>query len=998
MNAFAAVDIRSVTNCSYGAVPNPPADTPENTPPPQRERAPPSPRGIRRPIDRDTPSNVSIRSRSTLSPPPPPPPVDVPLQHPSNRDTPNPFGTVPTQEDNEAKIRRLQSQLATMQQLVRQHDLDNDPLYVQAEAEVRTQPSVSEIRRRPVAPGVLAPAIQAQVSPTITHIFKTGWKLYVPISMLTTCYRQLNSMHYHTEMNIIRWNNKGQALVKDATRLPDAGDYLLTIDEWVDGWKCHLWLIEKYQPDVAQAWADHYSLIFHDPTFHTEFDLWLCYDITVRKRWVDEHFDPGTFQKKIYKMIDRELTRAARDGLTQSLTSNHTHHHDSHIQLTRTRPADPLPQSSDLRHSNRPGPSRLSGNRHNTAASARYHPYKHSNPLHTHSTNHTASVSRCLRCGGSGHPPPSCNTSTRANDDSATTSTEPKAAMPPAALTDLTSAPFVAPLATRLSPAPIDPCKIVTPLIPDAWHAILLSLDLLDKFPDVPDGLRHGFRFGASRSLSTTSIPPNHKSAQDAPDIIDAHIAKELSLNRYSGPFDRATLFNLIGHFRSAPLGLVSKASSPGQYRMVQDFSYSHTKGLNDSVNDEIDIDEFPCVWGFFDDVVQTLLDLPPASMAATFDVDAAYRRIPIHPDDQPSMVVSWKDSLYLDHCAPFGAASSNGLFARCGDAMLLILAIILSCRVLKWVDDYLIIRPPPGYPGGDTTEQHIYNIARPLGWPWKIAKTKNFDYVFEYLGFLWDIPGRSVSIPPKKREKFLAKINAWISSDKVTLKLTQQLIGSLVHCTNLIHEGRAWLAGLIQFSTSFPHTRKLRFITRPKPDYAARDALWWKERLNNECTNRIAHPPPVYHHHFYMDASTSFGITIIVNNRWAAWRLMQGWKSDHRDIGWAEMSALELTLEAAITCDIHDATLHFHSDNQGVVFAMAAGRSRNTPQNEAIKRIYARASIFGLRIRTSYIASSENPADPPSRGIPTPNMQPMDWPIPVPHHLSDFIAPAPLI
>ncbi|KEP45087.1 putative reverse transcriptase domain protein, partial [Rhizoctonia solani 123E] len=561
----ACVKDNTAEECSYGELQH--QDAPPPPPPAQRARLPPSPRGIRRPVARDTPSNASIQSRSTLSPPPPLPLANA-VPQPLGRipvrfrsDSPQARGATP-QGDPSSEIKQLQAQLIILQQQVRQRELDNDPIYRRAESEVRAQPSISEIIRKAVTPGVQAPAIQTMVSPTITHIFKTGWHFFVPISMLTTRYRQLHSGQYHSEMNVIKWNSKGQALVKDTTRLSDAGDFLLTIDEWVDGWKFHLWLVEKYQPNVAQAWADHYSLIFHDATFHTEFDLWLCYDITVRKRWIDEGFDPGTFQKKIYKMIDRELTRAARDGLTRSRYTGQTPQVDSYDRSAQPRSAEYVPYAS-TQHPDCSGPSRASGNRNST--STRYHPYKQPNSSHPRPSDGTGTPVRCLHCGGSGHPPPSCNASTRANDDSVTTSMAPKDATLLTAHTDRTSAPSVVPLDTQPNPARIDPRKIITPLIPDAWHSVLHSLNLLDKFSDVPVGLRHGFRFGASHALSTTSIPPNHKSAQDAPEVIDAHISKELSLGRYSGPFDHSHLFRLIGHFRSAPLGLVSKVSSPGE-------------------------------------------------------------------------------------------------------------------------------------------------------------------------------------------------------------------------------------------------------------------------------------------------------------------------------------------------------------------------------------------------------------------------------------------------
>ncbi|CAE6473034.1 unnamed protein product [Rhizoctonia solani] len=1018
----------SQAQCTYGAVPEPPQD-----PPPR----PISPRGLRRPLSRATPSNCSIL-RSTLSPPPPVA-NDAPLAPPAaNSDAADnriPLPSVPF--DAAREIQQLKDHIASLEhqayQARQQRLLDADPrpvptrpptppilalyysvclsilgptrpafptlatmalalpttphvilaytyspcfrhttVYQRAEAEVRAQPSISEIKHRTFVPGKQAPVAQALVHDSISNVFRNGWRVHVPLTVLTTRYRL--SLTGNSGFNVIKWNDKGQALVKDTSSFSDIGEDRMSIEDWIDAWKCLLLLIERHQPLVAAAWADHYALIFHDPTFHNEFDLWLRYDIAVRKRWIDDNFDPSTLQEKIYRLVDRELAQAARG------TAAHPIPTDRGGLTPSQRSRDPQ------------GPTRALPS-HN-GSSQRYHPYRP--PTSNRPSASSGPSARCLHCGGHGHLPRSCSASIRANGASVMVSTEPTAALTPIANMAPTYAHSVEDPVTAPSPAQTDPRKVITPLIPIAWHSILTSLGLFDRFSDVPVGLASGFRLGSSRSLDSTSTPPNHKSAHDAPDIIDAHIAKELALGRYSGPFDRSTLFQLIGHFRSAPLGLVSKPSAPGEYRMVQDFSFSHTKGCKDSVNGEIDLEEFPCLWGFFDDVVNAILDFPEGSMAATFDVDAAYRRIPIHPDDQPSTVVFWNGNLYVDHCAPFGAASSNGLFARCGDSMLLILQARLGCKVLKWVDDFLIIRPPPGYPGGDTTEQDIYDIAIPLGWPWKVPKTKDFAPSFEFLGFLWNIPNRRVYIPAKKCEKFLAKIDAWLSSRQVSLKSTQQLIGSLIHCTNVIPEGRAWLAGLIRFSASFPHAFKFRFITRPIPSHASQDATWWRTRLSaDDCSARILPPPPEHSHQFFMDASTSFGIASIVNNHWLAWRLMQGWKSGDRDIGWAEMSAVELTLEAAIAVGLRDVILHFRSDNQGVIFALDAGRSRNTPQNDAIKRIHTRASIFGLRIRSTYIASAENPADPPSRGIPIRDMPVMPWRVPIPAHLTAFVAPA---
>jgi hypothetical protein len=198
------------------------------------------------------------------------------------------------------------------------------------------------------------------------------------------------------------------------------------------------------------------------------------------------------------------------------------------------------------------------------------------------------------------------------------------------------------------------------------WEKFLAEAGALDKFTDVPHSLRNGFRIGVSSSITTSSIHPNHASATEMPDVINAHITTEISEGRYSGPFTDAALFSLIGHFRASPLGVTTKPSSPGSFRVIQDFSFPRTTSPVPSVNSEINSEDFSCTWGFFAEVVHIILTLPVSAQAATFDVDAAYRRMPVHPSDQAHIVVGWNNLFWIDHCVPFGAASSNGIFGRC--------------------------------------------------------------------------------------------------------------------------------------------------------------------------------------------------------------------------------------------------------------------------------------------------------------------------------------------
>jgi hypothetical protein len=257
-----------------------------------------------------------------------------------------------------------------------------------------------------------------------------------------------------------------------------------------------------------------------------------------------------------------------------------------------------------------------------------------------------------------------------------------------------TSAPFAVPLVTMPSGATSSPSllHINTPFVPDEWEKLLNNITPFNKFSDVPNSLRLGFDMGIHTLPSDTYTPPNHNSALLFPDHVMSHIRKELSLRRYSGPFSRSRLESLIGPFRTSPLGTVPKSHDSSDRRIVQDLSFPRNDPTRSSINDQINIDDFRCDWGTFNDIRIIVMDAPEGTEAATLDVDSAFRCCPILPSQQCCFVIHWNGSYYIDHNAPFGATSAGGVFGRVADAK----SAILKSRDIgpskNWVDDFVFL------------------------------------------------------------------------------------------------------------------------------------------------------------------------------------------------------------------------------------------------------------------------------------------------------------------
>lgn len=534
---------------------------------------------------------------------------------------------------------------------------------------------------------------------------------------------------------------------------------------------------------------------------------------------------------------------------------------------------------------------------------------------------------------------------------------------------------------------------IVTPLRWQAWEGELAAAGCLEEFADVPMGIRDGFRLGVQSSVKVTHTPPNHKSATDHPEVVEAHIRKERSAGRYTGPFHPDRLELIIGPFRSAPLGTVPKGDS---FRIIGDMSFEQD-GVP-SVNSEINAAQFPCEWGTFADCAVLVAEAVPGTQAAIFDVAAAYRCIPISPLDQPHAVIMWKGLAYLDHNAAFGCTSSNGLFGRPADAIRRLFIVRHSVEgLLKWVDDFVFFR----YPINNSTEgpwEYTYSegmickVAEHLGWPWAPEKHQPFGFSFTYIGFEWRLADHTVAIPSSKKAKYMARLEQWERGHLVSRKVCDAVIGTLNHCCLAVPEGRSRMPSLYRFAASFVHMRS-RFSTRQINADVANDIAWWRNQLSKPfCGSRLSIPPPTGNDEIFVDASTSWGIGIIINGSWFAWKLKPGWKTDGRDIGWAEMVAAELVMRTLIATGRHDCSLRIRSDNSGVVGALHGGCSRNAQQNQCLQRIVSLFTERAIWPMLEWVSTKDNIADAPSRGILPPASERLPCPFAVPPRLRNFI------
>lgn len=287
---------------------------------------------------------------------------------------------------------------------------------------------------------------------------------------------------------------------------------------------------------------------------------------------------------------------------------------------------------------------------------------------------------------------------------------------------------------------------------------------------------------------------------------------------------------------------------------------------------------------------------------------------------------------------------------------------------------------------------------SKPLGIPWEPSKDIAFAFITLYLSLLWNITRLTVKISPAKKSKYCEAISSWCLRKTHVLLDVQQLYGKLLHACLVVPAGCAYLTSLeamLGICSSRP------FVPHHVVKHIANDLDWWYTKLSLPFLGRCISRPSFFHDvHGFSDASTSFGIAIVIHGYWWAWTLRPGWETRdrQRDIGWAECLGFELLVLTILDnlSTVEERHFHLFCDNQGIVNAWRNGRSRNWETNIIFCWIHEHLDQFNRQVsfHLCYVPSRDNLADGSSRGI-FPSARFLLPPITLPIDVSRFLTDA---
>lgn len=118
------------------------------------------------------------------------------------------------------------------------------------------------------------------------------------------------------------------------------------------------------------------------------------------------------------------------------------------------------------------------------------------------------------------------------------------------------------------------------------------------------------------------------KSALDNQEVVDRYLSKEVELGRVMSPI----IPERLPHIQINRFGVIPKNHQPRKWRLIVDLSHPAGNSVNDGIEPELCSLHYTSL----EEAARMVSMLGGGAQMAKFDLESAYRLVPMHPDNRP--------------------------------------------------------------------------------------------------------------------------------------------------------------------------------------------------------------------------------------------------------------------------------------------------------------------------------------------------------------------------
>ena len=520
--------------------------------------------------------------------------------------------------------------------------------------------------------------------------------------------------------------------------------------------------------------------------------------------------------------------------------------------------------------------------------------------------------------------------------------------------------------ATRpLARCPRTGIAIQSPLSARDWADCFIA----SRYPDrqaaltLVTALRSGVRLGYTGKRTGTHEGRNLPTANENATAIEANLDKELQNGRRRGPCSPSS----FPFFFANPLGVVFKRMS-SKPRVIHHLSYPRT---GDSVNAHVV--DLEVRLKAFERAVENLRACGRGTFMAKIDVEAAYRCIPVAPDDWPLQGMKWKGAYFFDIVMQFGLASATAIFEYYSSSAEYFARMLLLIQYLEhYVDDFFLMAKTRD----ECLRQRDKFLAllRKLGLPYSLEKLEGPDTHLLFLGILFDSIAMTLSLSADRLADLRSTLSSWMGRTTGSRKELQSLCGLLNFASFVVRSGRTFFRRILD-ELKCIHSAANADQQFPLSPQFFLDVKWWLTFASAWNGVSLLPPPPGSEPTVTVETDAcKTGYGAVCGSEWLAGK----WTSEElklamrvKDISmpWLELRAIVI---AAATWGKSWAgqRVLIRSDCEPAIEAWRSETSADKGMADLIRSLLYLTATLDFHLSIEHVAGVNNPlADMLSRG-----------------------------
>ncbi len=268
--------------------------------------------------------------------------------------------------------------------------------------------------------------------------------------------------------------------------------------------------------------------------------------------------------------------------------------------------------------------------------------------------------------------------------------------------------------------------------------------------------------------------------------MVEEKLTKELRAKRIIGPF----LGPVFQAYMISPMKILAK-KVPGKFRVILDL-LAPFEGV--SVNSCIPMDEGTVTYDMVNTSIQLINRAGPGAILAKTDVEHAYKLVPIHREDIPTMWVRWFQHWLWDATLPMCSRSGCAIFETFSEALQYFAQWKGCGDMCHILDDFLMVSQMDET--ADSRLSTFLNLCDHLRVPVITEKTEKGNCI-AFLGMTLDTVRMEARLPWDKLDKRLDLVRSYMDRKHISVIQLESLTGLLNFACRVVVPGRPFLRRL---------------------------------------------------------------------------------------------------------------------------------------------------------------------------------------------------------